>query len=85
MHRQLDRLQHKFKGTSAEWESILSHFLLPHQFDHDHERNRALLQGVRMVYVLNNAALKLSIRQDVQGIKVSCTMPRNEIHSNELR
>jgi hypothetical protein len=39
-----------------------------------------------MVYVLNNATLKLSIRQDVQGIKVSCcTMPRNEIHSNELR
>jgi hypothetical protein len=44
-----------------------------------------LLQGVRMVYVLNNATLKLSIRQDVQGIKVSCTMPRNEIHSNKLR
>jgi hypothetical protein len=38
-----------------------------------------------MVYVLNNATLKLSIRQDVQGIKVSCTMPRNKIHSNKLR
>lgn len=80
-HRDLARLQHKFKGTSAEWELLLSHFLLQHPLDGDHD---ALLQGVRMVYVLNHAALKLSIRQDVQGIKVSCTMPRNEIHSKEL-
>jgi hypothetical protein len=80
-HRDLPQLQHKFKGTNAQWELVLSHFLLQRPLDRDHD---ALLQGVRMVYVLNNAALRLSIRQDVQGIKVSCTMPRNEIHSKEL-
>jgi hypothetical protein len=69
-HRDLARLQTKFKGSDAEWEAILSHFLLQRQPDHD-----ALLQGVRMVYVLNNATLKLSIRQDVQGIKVRCACP----------
>jgi hypothetical protein len=82
-HRDLHRLQLKFKGSDAEWESILSHFLLQRELDTD-TNTAALLQGVRMVYVLNNATLKLSIRQDVQGIKVSCTMPRNKIHTKEL-
>lgn len=61
-------MKHKFKGTDDEWAAVLSHFLLQ-QPAKDHA---VTLQGVRLVYTLKDS-LTLSFRQDVQGIKVSCS------------
>ena len=63
---QLPKLKHKFKGTNAEWEAVLAHFLLQKQLGPDQAN---LLEGVRMIYTLNKDDLEVSIRQDVQGIK----------------
>lgn len=63
---QLPKLKHKFKGTNAEWEAVLAHFLLQKQLGPDRAN---LLEGVRMVYTLKKGDLEVSIRQDVQGIK----------------
>jgi hypothetical protein len=64
---QLPTLKHKFKGTNAEWEAVLAHFLLQKQLGPDQAN---LLEGVRMVYTLKRDGLEVSIRQHVQGIKV---------------
>lgn len=64
---QLPKLKHKFKGTNAEWEAIVAHFLLQKQPSPDQTN---LLDGVRIVYDLEKDDLEVSIRQDVQGIKV---------------
>jgi len=63
----LGKLKRKFKGNDEEWAAILAHFLLqkPPQGE-----EKAMLHGVRMVYSLKNNNLELSIRRDVQGIKV---------------
>lgn len=60
-------MKQKFKGTNAEWEAVLAHFLLQKQLGPDQAN---LLEGVRMVYSFKKSALEVSIRQDVQGIKV---------------
>lgn len=74
--RQINKLQHKFKGTDAEWEAILSHFLLQTQPEGD---EAAVLDGVRMVSSIKDNTIQISIRQDVQGIKVdtpdTCHLP----------
>ena len=64
---QLPKLKQKFKGTNAEWEAVLAHFLLQKQLGPDQAN---LLEGVRMVYTLKKNGLEVSIRQDVKGIKV---------------
>lgn len=61
-HANIADLQHKFKGTSQEWEAILSHFLL-------HETN--FVQNIRFVYTLQSDAIKLSFQQHIKGIKAS--------------
>lgn len=66
-HSQLPQLKHKFKGTNAEWDAVLAYFLLQKQLGPD---QASLLEGVRMVYVLKKDYLEVTIRQDVQGIKV---------------
>ena len=66
-HSQLQELKHKFKGTNAEWDAVLAYFLLQRQLGPDQAN---LLEGVRMVYVLKKDYLEVTIRQDVQGIKV---------------
>ncbi|KAJ4378934.1 hypothetical protein N0V86_005811 [Didymella sp. IMI 355093] len=75
---QLPKLKHKFKGTDAEWEAVLAHFLLQKQLGPDRAN---LLEGVRMVYTLKKIGLEVSIRQDVQGIKVTwgeIVLPRDD-------
>jgi hypothetical protein len=64
---ELPKLKQKFKGTNAEWEAVLAHFLQQKQLGPDQAN---LLEGVRMVYTLKKDGLEVSIRQDVQGIKV---------------
>ena len=63
---QLPKLKHKFKGTNAEWEAVLAHFLLQKQLGPEQAN---LLEGVHMVYILKKDNLEVSIRQHVQGIK----------------
>lgn len=63
--RNLGKLKHKFKGSDDEWANVLSHFLLQEQPD-----KAGILDRVRMVYTIKGDNLELSIRQDVQGIKV---------------
>lgn len=65
-HNQLPKLKHKFKGTNAEWEVVVAHFLLQKELGPD---QASLLEGVRMVYALKRDNLEVTIRQDVQGIK----------------
>ncbi|KAF3045379.1 hypothetical protein E8E11_003638 [Didymella keratinophila] len=75
---QLPKLKHKFKGTNAEWEAVLAHFLLQKQLGPDQVN---LLEGVRMVYTLKKDGLEVSVRQDVQGIKVTLgeiVLPRDD-------
>jgi len=60
-------LKNKFKGSNEEWEAILSHFLLQKQPEGKHAKAS---EHVRVVYSLKDKELELSIRQDVQGIKV---------------
>lgn len=64
---QLPKLKHKFKGTNAEWEAVMAHFLLQRPLGPGQAN---LLEGVRMVYVLKKDHLEVTVRQDVQGIKV---------------
>ena len=64
---ELPKLKQKFKGTNAEWEAVLAHFLLQKRLGPDQAN---LLECVRMVYALKKDGLEVSIRQDVQGIKV---------------
>lgn len=64
---QLPKLKHKFKGTNAEWETVLAHFLLQKQLQPDQAN---ILDGVRMVYTLKKDHLEVSFRQDVHGINV---------------
>jgi hypothetical protein len=59
-------LKHKFKGSDDEWAAVLSHFLLQHPANN----KGTSLDGVRLVYTLKEKQLGLSLRQDVQGIKV---------------
>ncbi|KAF3041542.1 hypothetical protein E8E12_006687 [Didymella heteroderae] len=75
---QLPKLKHKFKGTNKDWEAVLAHFLLQKQPGPDQTN---LLEGVRMVYNLKKGGLEVSIRQDVQGIKVTwgeIVLPRDD-------
>lgn len=65
--RNINKLQHKFKGSDAEWETILSHFLLQTQPECD---EAAALEGVCMVSSIKDDEIFISIRQDIQGIKV---------------
>lgn len=58
----------KKKGTDEEWEVILSHFLLQKQPE---GKNAKALDGVRMEYALKGDNVEITIRRDVQGIKVS--------------
>ncbi|KAH6642528.1 hypothetical protein C7974DRAFT_430962 [Boeremia exigua] len=77
-HSQLPKLKHKFKGSDAEWEAILAHFLLQKQPDPNQSN---LFEGVHMVYALKKNNLQVSIRQDVQGIKVTwgeIILPRDD-------
>lgn len=60
-------MKQKFKGTNAEWEAVLAHFLFQKQLGPDQVN---LLDGVRMAYTLREDSLEVSIRQDIQGIKV---------------
>lgn len=71
-HRNLGKLRHKFKGTDDEWDTLLSYFLLQKQPE---IAQASFLDGVRLVYALKKDNLEISIRQDVQGIKVS-SLPR---------
>ncbi|OAL01651.1 hypothetical protein IQ06DRAFT_292499 [Phaeosphaeriaceae sp. SRC1lsM3a] len=64
--RNLAKLKHKFKGTDDEWAAVLSHFLLQQPA----KDQPSILHGVRLVYTLKDS-LTLSLRQDVQGIKVT--------------
>jgi hypothetical protein len=66
--RDIKKWQHKFKGSDAEWEVILSHFLLQTQPEGE---DAAILDGVRMVSTIKNDQIQITIRQDVQGIKVN--------------
>ncbi|KAF3000857.1 hypothetical protein E8E13_007322 [Curvularia kusanoi] len=75
---QLPKLKHKFKGTNAEWEAVLAHFLLQRPLGPGQAN---LLEGVRMVYVLKKDHLEVTIRRDVQGIKVTwgeVILPKDE-------
>ncbi|KAL1655009.1 hypothetical protein SLS61_002317 [Didymella pomorum] len=75
---ELPKLKQKFKGTNAEWEAVLAHFLQQKQLGPDQAN---LLEGVRMVYTLKKDGLEVSIRQDVQGIKVTLgeiVLPRDD-------
>ncbi|PVI03936.1 hypothetical protein DM02DRAFT_625458 [Periconia macrospinosa] len=72
-HANIAELKHKFKGTSQEWEAILSHFLL-HQV-------AILAHDVRFVYSLRSNSLRLSFQQNVKGIKVilgEILLPRDD-------
>ncbi|KAF1918204.1 hypothetical protein BDU57DRAFT_514844 [Ampelomyces quisqualis] len=64
--RSLAQLKHKFKGTDDDWAAVLSHFLLQQPA----KDRSGILNGVRLVYTLKDN-LELSLRQDVQGIKVT--------------
>jgi hypothetical protein len=66
-HRDLGKLKHKFKGSNDEWATVLSYFLLQQQPEIEHLH---LLEGARLVYALKKNDLEISVRQDVQGIKV---------------
>jgi len=63
-------LKHKFKGSDAEWEAILSHFLLQIQPEDD---KVTILDGLRIVSSIKGKNLEISIRKNVQGIKASIT------------
>jgi hypothetical protein len=63
---QLPKLKHKFKGTDAEWEAVLAHFLLQQPLQPEQAK---LLHGVGVVSTLKTDKLQLSVRQHVQGIK----------------
>ncbi|KAL6702890.1 hypothetical protein ACN47E_000852 [Coniothyrium glycines] len=67
-HRNLGKLKHKYKGSDEEWATILAHFLLEQQPEHG---LNGILDGVGIVYTLRKKNLELSIRKDVQGIKVT--------------
>ncbi|KAH7371944.1 hypothetical protein BKA66DRAFT_572513 [Pyrenochaeta sp. MPI-SDFR-AT-0127] len=74
--RNIGKLKHKFKGSDDEWATVLSHFLLQ-----KHPEHASILDRVRMVYTLKDNNLELSIRQDVQGIKVTLgeiILPRDD-------
>ncbi|KAJ4369578.1 hypothetical protein N0V83_005340 [Neocucurbitaria cava] len=76
--RNLGKLKHKFKGSDDEWATVLAHFLLQKQPESD---QIGILEGVRIVYAIKNDNLEISIRQDVQGIKVTLgeiILPRDE-------
>ncbi|KAH9874848.1 hypothetical protein J1614_004335 [Plenodomus biglobosus] len=76
--RNLGALKHKFKGSDDEWIALLSYFLL--QTPPGREQAKTL-EGVRLVYVLKNGSLELSIRQDIGDIKVTLgeiTLPLDE-------
>ncbi|KAF2791458.1 hypothetical protein K505DRAFT_351282 [Melanomma pulvis-pyrius CBS 109.77] len=76
--RNVGKLKNKFKGSDAEWEAILSHFLLQKQPEGD---AAAILDGVRMVSSIKGESLEISIRKDVQGIKVTLgdiLLPRDD-------
>lgn len=49
----------------------MSYFLLQKQ---PQAPNAGLLDGVRLVYTMAAERLDLSIRKDVQGIKVTCSL-----------
>jgi hypothetical protein len=66
-------LKHKFKGDDDEWAALLSHFLL----QQPPKSRGSTLNGVRLVYTLKDN-LELSFRQDVQGIKVRCSVVQQE-------
>jgi hypothetical protein len=65
--RNLGKLKHKFKGSDDDWATVVSYFLLQKQPAPDQV---GILDGVRIVYTLKRGILELTIRQDVQGIKV---------------
>ncbi|KAI8943848.1 hypothetical protein NX059_001820 [Plenodomus lindquistii] len=76
--RNLGKLKQKFKGTDDEWTTVLSYFLLQTPPPRDQVK---ILEGVRLVYVLENDNLQLSIRQDIGDIKVTLgeiTLPLDE-------
>ncbi|CAI6333851.1 unnamed protein product [Periconia digitata] len=62
-HNEIGDLVTKYKGSSQEWEHVLSHFLL-HQ-------DTPLAHDVHFVYTLLADSLKLSFQQHVEGIKVT--------------
>jgi hypothetical protein len=64
----IKKWQHKFKGSDAEWEAILSHFLLQTQLEGE---DAAILDGVCMVSSIKNDQIQITIQQHVQGIKVN--------------
>ncbi|ORY01504.1 hypothetical protein BCR34DRAFT_627739 [Clohesyomyces aquaticus] len=67
--RDIGKLQKNFKGSSDEWNTLLSHFLLQQQPE---DGDTKILDGVRMVYSLTTRKkLEIVFRQDVQGIKVT--------------
>ncbi|KAF2003099.1 hypothetical protein P154DRAFT_110605 [Amniculicola lignicola CBS 123094] len=67
--RQIAKIKGKsYKGSDGEWHAILSHFLLRKQPEGDEAR---ILDNLRMVYSLKDNDLELTIRRDVQGIKVT--------------
>ncbi|KAJ8105309.1 hypothetical protein OPT61_g10256 [Boeremia exigua] len=54
---QLPQLKRKFKGSDADWEAVLAHFLLQKQPDPDQAK---LLEGVRIVYALKKHHLEVT-------------------------
>ncbi|KAH7112171.1 hypothetical protein B0J11DRAFT_416854, partial [Dendryphion nanum] len=68
-HRNIaDLKKNTFKGSDDEWETVLSYFLLQRQPETAGQAK--ILQDIRMVYSINGNELDISIRRDVQGIKI---------------
>jgi hypothetical protein len=61
----------KRRGSNEEWETIISHFLLQSQPEGE---KAGLLDGVRMEYSPKSDDIQITVRRDVQGIKVSTTL-----------
>ncbi|KAF2274265.1 uncharacterized protein EI97DRAFT_435358 [Westerdykella ornata] len=58
----------KHKASTDEWEAIVSHFLLQKPLG---KKQEDLLQNVRIEYTLTKDQVHVTLRRDVQGIKVT--------------
>lgn len=69
-YHNISNLKRKFKGSSDDWEAVLSHFLLQKQPEGDTAK---WLDNVRIVYALKHDNIDITIQQDIEGIKASQT------------
>ncbi|KAF2182715.1 hypothetical protein K469DRAFT_728344 [Zopfia rhizophila CBS 207.26] len=67
-HRDIGQLKRNFKGSNEEWEAILSHFLLQKQPEGE---NTNILNDINLVNSTDDNEIRLIIRRDVKGIKVT--------------